>query len=612
MFLLKSKARIRRLNGVLVVLLAALVAVSIANAQTALNAQLALRAVTPGDIATYKLPSTTDVSGGQMNIGIGQPFYLEAQINIAVPASDIQGVVWNLTTKPAGSQAAITNSPLSASVPLFEPSDRLVLQVAGRALLRPDVEGEYVVSAAITTGNNGSATVAQTLFATTFAGISACTGCHDGSDATLNKVASWSQTAHASVFTQGVTGVFVQTINYPQYPSMCYPCHTVGYDVNATEPNGGFYSIASQLGWTVPMPLVPANWTSMAPALQNVANIQCENCHGAGNLHATSGGTPFEITVPTTTGACAQCHDEPSEHIKMAEWKNSAHAVTTTDPAGNATCVGCHTENGFIGRETGATTVDTTYGAINCQTCHEPHGQTTPANDTHLIRNMGPVTLADGTIVTDAGEGALCMNCHQSREKASTYASTTPGSAHFGPHEGPQADMLEGVNGYTYGQTIPTSAHQYAVANTCVGCHAQTVASTDPAFLQAGGHTFMMSATPAGSSTPEQLVGVCQTCHGPDITTFNFPLFDYDGTGNIQGVQTEVQYLLDQLSALLPPLGQPKTALNIDATWTQPQLEAAYNWLFVTNDGSKGIHNMAYTVGLLKASIANLSPGTTN
>ena len=35
-------------------------------------------------------------------------------------------------------------------------------------------------------------------------------------------------------------------------------------------------------------------------------------------------------------------------------------------------------------------------------------------------------------------------------------------------------------------------------------------------------------------------------------------------------------------------------------------MEASYNWQFVANDGSLGIHNTAYTVGLLKASIANL------
>jgi hypothetical protein len=135
----------------------------------------------------------------------------------------------------------------------------------------------------------------------------------------------------------------------------------------------------------------------------------------------------------------------------------------------------------------------------------------------------------------------------------------------------------------------------------------QATVATDPAFLQAGGHTFKVGFTPAGSSTPVQLVAACQGCHGPEVTTFNFPLLDYNGDGKIDGVQTEVQELLDQLSAMLPPVGQPKTALTINATWTQPQLEAAYNWLFVTNDGSRGIHNTAYAVGLIKASIDDLN-----
>ncbi len=587
------------------VLLAVIVAAPLVSAQTQipLNARLVLRPLTPGEISTYKLPSTTESSPGTNNIGLGQPAYLEVDINLAVPASDIVGVTWSLVSLPGGSNASITTSPLPAAIPVFEPSDRLVLQPAGRALLRPDLLGEYEISATVTTASEGTATLGQTVFGATYAGISTCSGCHDGQFAALNKVATWSTTAHASIFKNEITGANGDT----SYSSSCWGCHTVGYDLNDPMQNGGFDKIMAQLGWTEPTTLNAAAWTDMPAALQNVANIQCENCHGAGSLHAVSGGTPMEITVPTGTGSCSQCHDEPTHHIKTATWEQSAHAVTTTDPAGNATCVGCHTNNGFIGRMNGATTLDTTYGAIQCQTCHEPHGETTPSTAVHLIRNMGPVTLADGTQVTDAGAGALCMQCHQARVNASTYVDSTPGSAHFGPHEGPQADMLEGVNGYTYGETIPTSAHQYVVTDTCVGCHMQTLASTDPAFMLAGDHTFKMSATPAGASSPEDLVAICQTCHGPDITTFNFPLFDYDNTGNIQGVQTEVQYLLDQLSAMLPPVGQAKTSLSIDSTWTKPQLEAAYNWLFVTNDGSLGIHNMAYTVDLLKASIAHLS-----
>src|SRR5262249_567962 len=73
------------------------------------------------------------------------------------------------------------------------------------------------------------------------------------------------------------------------------------------------------------------------------------------------------------------------------------------------------------------------------------------------------------------------------------------------------------------------------------------------------------------------------------------------------GVQTEVQNLLNQLALLLPPVGQPKSDISVDNTWTRQQLRAAYNYRFVQKDGSSGIHNTAYAVGLLKASIADLT-----
>jgi len=588
--------------GLLAMLLIALAATTTVQAQIDLQARIGFRPLTPEEITAYKLPSTTETSGGLMSVGVGQPAYLEAQINIAVPAADILGVTWTLTTKPKNSKAALADSPLGMNVPLFEPSDRQVAQPAGRTLLRPDVEGVYVVTGYIATKSNGTATLGQTVLANNYVGIAACSLCHSGGLADV-KTPAWSKTLHSHIFKDGITGV-----NGTSYGSGCYSCHTVGYDLNSTVPNGGFDKVAAQLGWTPPATLAPANWDALPAALKNVANIQCENCHGPGSLHAQSGGTPWEMSIGTTTGVCAQCHGAATHHVKQAEWSVSMHAVTTRDPsgAGRESCVGCHTGAGFIGRVKAAKTVDTTYGAINCQTCHEPHGQTVPDGAAHQVRTLASLKLADGTNITKGGTGMLCMNCHQSRQNAANYVATTPGSSHFGPHEGPQADMLEGTNGFTYGQKIPTSAHAFVAADTCVTCHMQTVAATDKGFLQAGGHTFKPSWTDATTKTTQDLVAACQNCHGPEVTSFDFPLFDYNDDGKIDGVQTEVQSLLDQLSAMLPPVGKPKTALTIDATWTQPQLKAAYNWLFVNNDGSKGVHNTAYAVGLLKASIADM------
>ena len=590
----------RALAGISAVALMAVAATTTLSAQTTLAPRLALRALSPGEISSYKLPSTTQVSGGIGTVGLGEPLYMEVQVDASIPASQLGGVTWAITESPRGSKAALGVSPLGTAIPVAEPSDRLVYQVAGRQVLTPDVHGLYVVGATVTINGTDTA-LYQSYIAGTYVGVAVCTQCHGGGLAQA-MVTPWSKTGHSSVFTNVINGTAIA--GYTESAS-CAPCHTVGYDANSTVNDGGFSYLANQLSWAFPKTGQAGNFQGMPQALQNVSNIQCENCHGPGSEHAYYGGDVIAVAIPSNSGACSQCHDEPTHHIKSAAWQNSVHAVTTRIPVGNATCVGCHSGNGFIAKMNGATTItDTTYHAIDCATCHEPHGVTTPSSDSHLIRNMASVTLADGTKVTNAGEGVLCMQCHQSRMKASAV-DTTPGSAHYGPHDGPQADMLMGTNGYTYGQTIPSSAHQYVTTNTCVDCHMQTVAGTDPAFMKAGDHTFKTTYAPAGQA-PEDLVGACQACHGKEMTTFDVPMFNFTGTGGIAGVQTQVQALLDKLSTLLPPNSLVKPSLTIDSTWTKPQLEAAYNWLFVNNDGSKGVHNLNYSVGLLQASIANL------
>jgi hypothetical protein len=146
----------------------------------------------------------------------------------------------------------------------------------------------------------------------------------------------------------------------------------------------------------------------------------------------------------------------------------------------------------------------------------------------------------------------------------------------------------------------------------------QPVAATDPAFLKAGGHTFKMSYTNSlGVLTP--LTTVCVQCHGNKANiTFDFPVQDYNGDGVIEGVQTEVHHLLDKLSTLMPPkvyqanpanyvadglVKSPSSYTNMPAKF----LNAYYNWQFVTMDNSFGIHNAPFAVGLLKASIADLT-----
>ena len=97
----------RRLPGALAGLLAlALMAVAVTttlNAQTTttvLAPRLAARAVTTGDVSTYKLVTGTQLSGGLWTVALGEPWYLEIQVDATIAAKQITGVTWTLTTKP--------------------------------------------------------------------------------------------------------------------------------------------------------------------------------------------------------------------------------------------------------------------------------------------------------------------------------------------------------------------------------------------------------------------------------------------------------------------------------------------------------------------------------
>ena len=115
---------------------------------------------------------------------------------------------------------------------------------------------------------------------------------------------------------------------------------------------------------------------------------------------------------------------------------------------------------------------------------------------------------------------------------------------------------------------------------------------------------------------------VCTQCHGA-ITNFDLLVPDYAGVGYSLGIQTQVQLLLNKLSALLPPSGYQANPNNYVAdglvkspssqtNWPAKFLQASYNWQFVSMDGSKGVHNGPFAVGLLKASIGNLTGDANN
>lgn len=606
-----------------------------AAATPALTGYFTLRPLSHTEISNtnYNLLSPkAQFSGGLTTVGVGEPAYLEALANISLNPALITNVSFTLVSKPDGSSAAIVASPLGANVPVYNTADALIYQVTGRAMLRPDVVGQYVVNLSMGATGSGSTNVTINITGANYLGATACAACHSGFFPDIaNTYPGYTNTEHASFFTLAIQG-----LESTHYNASCIECHTVGYDTNSAAANdGGFYDVAKELNWTFPATWSSTNWTGMPSTLQDLGNIQCENCHGPGSEHVRfTGGYPANtnaIAVSYGAGDCAQCHDDLPTHYYYAEWTNSLHAQMTRTPSASPSriaCVRCHTGPGFINylANLGSNVPYTTnyaYEAVTCQACHDPHSA---ANEFQL-RFGQSFTMADGSVVTNAGAGTICFNCHTSRNGSVTNSLveypalqvTWNGGNAFGTHDSPQADILEGVNAVTYGQTIAQAPHAMVVSNTCVGCHMQTIASTDPAFTHAGGHSTLMSYNVVTNGMTNKVVVayVCQQCHGA-VTNFNILVPDAVGYGYAQGIQTQVQILLNQLSMLLPPSGYQANPANYVAdglvkspssqtNWPTKFLQASYNWQFVSEDKSLGVHNGPFAIGLLKASIENLT-----
>lgn len=295
--------------------------------------------------------------------------------------------------------------------------------------------------------------------------------------------------------------------------------------------------------------------------------------------------------------ACFECHSDTDLTILRAqtEWAESRHGEGETVFEGtNASCVRCHANEGFI--QYVADPARTSYSAtttptnINCFTCHAQHS--TGSRD--ALRINSPVALLTGDSY-DLGKGNTCLVCHQARRNVNVYITSSNSiNSRYGPHHGPQGDLLLGANGYEYeGYTYTeTPYHRTLNDDGCVNCHMRNVAHL------VGGHTFNVSAYNVEEDEMIYNTGACVECHediGDD--------FDYNG------VQTEIDGLLAELQALLFDAGfvnaegTPVTATGRPAD----DAGAIWNFMFVgREDRSRGVHNPAYARDLLQSSIDHM------
>jgi len=326
---------------------------------------------------------------------------------------------------------------------------------------------------------------------------------------------------------------------------------------------------------------------------------------------AGSDGTNGEdgINGEDGTATCIQCHDDSQVMFaKTLQWEHSIHATGGHQERNGASCAPCHTSQGFLERmAAGAqeTTGDILNpNPVNCYTCHNIHSTyTTDDWGLTYADESTPWHTGGKSVTQDFGSGNLCANCHQSRVaepwpivgSSDMYEVT---SKRFGTHHGPQSNLLGGYGGYEIaGSLTYTNSPHTTVENACVTCH-----MADSPGLEFGGH--VMNVAYEGELNEEG----CVSCHPDGIEDETI------------AEQEEVHALLEELHVMLMDLaiadssgyllgadGVNTASSSNPANLSANHLGAHYNFKFIEEDRSGGIHNLKYSKALLTNTLEALN-----
>ncbi len=556
-------------------------------------------------------------TSGLRNVGVGTDVFLEG---VAKDAHDVKVTSWKWGLEaPAFSKAKLdTTDPR-------------------RPRFTADRPGTYTVTATATNEKGDATTSEITVNAGVYAGVETCATCHNGS-VQPDIVGEWQQTNHARKL-ETTYASYSATSDY------CIQCHNTGY--NEADSAKGFDDRARASGWdpsqgSLTEYLVGKKMTVaniLASPMGQLANVQCEACHGPG-------GSSHTAVKSFETGVCAQCHSAQPKQWAASGHTNSGRA--TLHMAENASCAECHTGQGFVegmvrgndlvfpntatANKPANMLVPTEQAPISCVTCHDPHQATDPGQPREghslQLRMSGKVKMPNGTTV-DSEFAAACVSCHANKRDVQYMQQFLDGKQTRGVHDNSQADILYGVGAQTYGEGISNSAH-LKVADSCVACHMAANPVMDPGAdkkagtrddvkaTSIGGHSWNMSGKYTGLANGQQVkdkvvdnVAGCNTkgCHAGDpLTSFDVKADgDYDGNGTVGTLQEEVKGLLTVLADKLPKddKGNVISSIN-EKNSTREQRQALWNYALVKNDGSLGIHNPNFAVQLLQKTYKHL------
>lgn len=493
--------------------------------------------------------------------------------------------------------------------------------------------GKYDVSLTVTNTDGSTSKSDMFVYAGTYVGAETCLSCHSGS-VMADKAIEWFTTGHSDK-------LYTTYSSYSPTRDYCISCHTTGYD--ETDTANGFDDLARSAGWNSTKESLTA-WliankyavdTIKISVMAKLANVQCESCHGPGLIHE---GIKYAVETGAiySPSVCSQCH--PQE----VQWRFSGHSNTgyATMHTAEGDCVACHTGQGFVEvrikgnpmifpsqatNEEPATLVEPSQQPkVACATCHDSHNATEPfASGTSTaslqLRLAGNVTMPNGYTV-DAKESAVCVACHANKRDVQYRVDFLAGKKARGVHDNAQGDIFFAVGAADFGTPYPSSQHKTVVEGACIDCHVKPASpAVDPGIdakygtpddvttPTAGGHSFNVVGVVNGQRVEN--LNACTSCH-PGLTTFNrIANDDFDGDGTIEGVQDEVNGLLNALAAQLPK-DSTGAVISSGITTTNTnelQRKALWNYWLIRNDGSSGVHNTGFAVSVLQTTYKQLT-----
>ncbi len=273
----------------------------------------------------------------------------------------------------------------------------------------------------------------------TYVGVDFCRICHTSTTGIPQVYDGWNTTRHSDAFNRKLLPQILNASGNDSSVRSCLPCHTAGYG------KGGYvnYNTTPQL-----------------------ANIQCENCHGAGGKH--------DVEANVSSRVCGECHIGVRRPT-IDEWESSGHAQSLLRIKGRkaatySACLRCHSADYRLSKNPAAipdATNTTKYG-VTCAVCH----------DSHSTANESQLRAVNAT--------QMCAQCHFN------YDNRGPGYVRA-PHNF-QYEMRQGRGG------VDVDSIQFMPTVGCDDCHMLTrvYATGSPAIT---GHTFEPNAT------------ACKQCH---------------------------------------------------------------------------------------------------